>query len=119
MENQRLNLTFHHLQRTDFIFHLAESLSADRDDLSDLERLFAQRARHGFQRAVEIKKVPDFPQGETNFVISPDKQDAVKVTRAVIGVFRGSGGARTAVSPARKTGSSECSLPPHVGQILR
>jgi len=73
MANHKLKLTFHHLQRNDFLIHLAESLSADRDDLSNLERLFAKRVRHAFERAVEIEKLPDFHQGEANFVIAPDK----------------------------------------------
>ena len=77
MANQKLKLPPHHLQPTDLLVHLGQPFPANCDDLSYLRRLPPQGARHCLQRTMEIKKLPDFSQGESDLVVATDEQDPV------------------------------------------
>ena len=89
MAHQIFQLPFHRFKDADLLVDLAEPFPPDCDDLLHLRRLAAQRARHGFERPVKIKKLPDFGQGEANLVVATDEEDAVQITLLIIAISGG------------------------------
>ena len=93
MAYQIFQLPFHRFEDADLLVDLAEPFPPDCDDLLHLGRLAIQRARHRFERPVKIKKLPDFGQGEANFVVAADEEYPVQITLLIIAIS-GSGSRR-------------------------
>ena len=89
MAYQEFKLPFHQLKRADLLVHLAEPFAAECNDLLHLGRLAPPWSRHALERAVKIKKLPDFGQGEADFVVAADEKHPVQVPRAVVPISGG------------------------------
>jgi hypothetical protein len=74
MAYQKFKLPFHRLKHADLLIHLAKPFAAECDDRLHLGRLATPWSRQGLERAMKIKKLPDFGQGEADFVVTADEQ---------------------------------------------
>ena len=86
MAYQIFQLPFHHFEGANLLVDLAEPFPPDCDDLLHLGRLATQRAWHSFERPVKIQKLPDFDQGEANFVVTADEEYALQITPLIIAI---------------------------------